>query len=197
MLKKIIISFIFISAVQLAFAQHKPEEYTGKIYTDLDEALQRPADVIFLDLSKQKLKKIPEKVFQLPNLEYLILRKNKLTEIPSDISKLTKLKHIDMSKNKVEILPAALCKCLELKTIILNQNIINEISPEIGNLTNLSLLDLWGNEIDVLPEEIAKLQENLKTLDMRVIYMSFEKQEAIIDLLPETDIYFSNGCSCN
>jgi Leucine-rich repeat (LRR) protein len=196
MLKKTNIFFLFLFCAFLSLAQQEIS-FDGKIYTDLNEALKEPEKVIFLDLSKNKLKEIPEEVFTLTNLQYLVLKKNKIREIPAEIAALTKLRVLDMSRNLIEEIPPAIGSCIELRTIILNQNRINTMCAEIGNLKNLKSLDLWGNEIDELPAEIGKLQENLDYLDLRVIYMSFEKQQAIIDLLPETDIYFSNGCSCN
>lgn len=196
MLKKTNIFFLFLFCAFLSHAQQEIS-FDGKIYTDLNEALKEPEKVIFLDLSKNKLKEIPEEVFTLTNLQYLVLKKNKIREIPAEIAALTKLRVLDMSRNLIEEIPPAIGSCIELRTIILNQNRIHTMCAEIGNLKNLKSLDLWGNEIDELPAEIGKLQENLDYLDLRVIYMSFEKQQAIIDLLPETDIYFSNGCSCN
>lgn len=196
MLRKTNILLVFLFCALFAGAQQKIS-FDGKQYTDLNEALKEPEKVIFLDLSRQKLREVPVGVFELTNLEYLVLKKNKLTEIPADIAKLKKLRVLDMSRNKIEAIPPAIGELTELRTLILNQNYIATMCSEISNLKNLKVLDLWGNELDELPPEISKLQETLEYLDLRVIYMSFEKQQIIIDLLPETDIYFSNGCSCN
>lgn len=195
MLKKIT-TLLFLSITVLAIYAQRNIPFDGTVYTDLNHALKEPEKVVFLDLSKQKLKEIPSGVFELTNLEYLVLFKNKITEIPPDIGKLKKLRVLDISRNKIEVVPPEIGQLTELRTLILNQNMIYALPPEIGNLKNLKSLDLWGNEIDELPPEISKLQETLDYLDLRVIFMSFEKQQAIIDLLPETEIYFSNSCNC-
>jgi len=195
-LKHTFILLLFLFPVFSLLAQQEIE-FDGTKYTDLDAALRNPEKVIFLDLSKQKLNKIPDGVFDLFNLQYLVLRRNKITEIQPEIAKLTKLRVLDLSRNKLVAIPPEIGTLLELRTLILNQNMIAALPPEIGNLKNLRSLDLWGNELDELPSEISKLQETLQFLDLRVIYMSFEKQQAIIDLLPETEIYFSNSCNCN
>jgi len=196
MLKKLTTLLFLIIPVLAIYAQ-RDIPFDGTVYTDIEKALKEPEKVRFLDLSKQKLEEIPAGVFELTNLEYLVLFKNKITVIPPEIGTLKKLRVLDISRNKIEVLPPEIGELTELRTLILNQNLIAALPPEIGNLKNLKSLDLWGNEIDELPVEISKLQETLEYLDLRVIYMSFEKQEAIINLLPETDIYFSNGCNCN
>ena len=195
MLKKTMYLFLLFLFPLIASPQQEIS-YDGIKFTDINEAMKDPEKVEFLDLSKQKLKSIPEEVFELPNLQYLVLRKNKITEISNRIGELKKLRVFDISRNKLEVLPPEIGQCIELRTLILNQNMIHTICPEIGDLSNLQVLDLWGNEVAKFPFEISKIQESLRYLDLRVIYMSFEEQQEIIDLLPETDIYFSNGCSC-
>lgn len=166
------------------------------IYTSIDAIKANPDSVLYIDFSKQKLSKIPDEVFECKNLVYLDLKRNKIEEIPARIGELQKLRVLNMSRNKLVKLPSAIGKCIQLRSLILNQNAISEICPEIGLLINLAVLDLWGNEIDRLPTEITKISETLKFLDMRVIYMTHEAQEEIELLLPETTIYFSNGCNC-
>ena len=49
-------------------------------YTNLNRALSNADEVKILDLSRDQLKKIPEGVFELKNLEELILFKNNIKE---------------------------------------------------------------------------------------------------------------------
>lgn len=166
------------------------------IYTDLNQALKNPESVYILDLSKQKLESIPMDVFKFSNLEILVLSKNKIEQIPSEIKLLKNLKVLDLSRNKLVRVPAEIGQLINLEILILNQNAIYEMAPEIGSLKKLKVLDVWGNELDEMPYEISFLKGSLELLDMRVIYMTAEKQQAIIELLPYTQIYFSNSCNC-
>lgn len=202
MLKKIINIFFLNLLIISAFAQNLPKEYfmdisKKNVYTDTNLIAKNPDKVKYIDLSRSKLKSVPKVIFQCENLIYLDLKRNKIEEIPPSIGMLKKLKFLNLSKNKIARLPAEIGDCTELQTFVLNQNEIVELPPQIGNLNNLEVLDLWGNLIDVLPREIGKISNTLKYLDMRVIFMSFEKQRIIESFLPETKIYFSQGCNCD
>ncbi len=175
----------------------RPDPSQVTIYTSLDDIREQPDSVYYIDLSKQKLKTIPEEIFLCKNLVYLDLKRNKIQSIPDNISGLTKLRVLNLSRNKITIVPEEIGACKELRTLILNQNPLESLCGSIGLLNNLAVLDLWGTEVDELPVEISKISENLQFLDMRVIYMTREAQEKIQTMLPETTIYFSNSCNCH
>jgi len=202
MQKKYLTKILFFICFLLntsAFAQllNNSELEKQTVYTTLHEALKNPEIVYKLDLSKKKLKTIPKEVFTLYNLQVLNLSKNKIEIIPEDIGNLTNLQILNISANKISKLPYTIGNLTNLKELIVNRNIITELPPEIGNLINLEKLDLWSNEIDQLPYEISRLKDNLKVLDMRVILINAEKQKAILELLPETFVYFSKSCNCH
>lgn len=192
-----LIFFLLYSLLSNAQLLSDSELERQTVYTSINEAVKNPGKVYKLDLSKKKLRKIPIEVFSLYNLQELNLSKNKLESIPSEIGNLTNLQKLNISANKISKLPSTIGNLTNLKELIANRNNINELPPEVGNLINLEKLDLWSNEIDKLPFEISKLQNNLKVLDMRVILINAEKQKAIIELLPETFIYFSKSCNCH
>ena len=83
---------------------------TARVYTSLEEALVNPSLVYRLDLSKKKLKKIPQEVFILINLNELKLEKNKITDIPSQITGLRHLQRISLSRNRIETFIPELCR---------------------------------------------------------------------------------------
>jgi len=167
-----------------------------KVYTSINDALVNPEKVYRLDLTKQKLKAVPMEVFKLYNLQELILAKNKLQELPPEIGTLTNLEKLNLEKNDLTVLPPAIGNLTNLKELIVNRNEIYKLPPEIGNLVNLVKLDMWSNEIDEFPEEINKLKDTLKYLDLRVILINLDKQKKIIELLPNTYIYFNKSCNC-
>ncbi len=194
--------FIIIGIVFLRFSVNAqlltPNQLEQQpVYTSVSEALKNPEKVYRLDLSKQKLKTVPKSVFSLYNLQELILAKNKLQKIPPEIGNLSNLQKLDVSRNKIMEFPASIGNLTNLIELIANQNDIYALPPEVGNLINLEFLDLWSNEIDVFPVEIAKLKDTLKKLDLRVVLINEDKQKAIADLLPNTNIYFSKSCNCH
>ena len=166
-------------------------------YTSIAEALKHPDNVYRLNLRKLKLKKIPPEIFTLKNLQELNVSRNKLTEIPKEISKLTKLQILDVSANEIDTLYSEIGMLTNIKELILNQNRIAHLPISISNLKNMFFLDMWGNEIQQFPKEISKLKNTLKIVDLRVINIHENQQEAIVDLLPNTKFFFSASCNCN
>jgi Leucine-rich repeat (LRR) protein len=167
-----------------------------KLFTSLDEALKNPSVVFHLNLSKRHMENIPESVFTLTNLQELDISDNNIEYISSGIERLKNLKTLDISNNKLKTLPAEIGNLINLEHLLLNRNRIEILPVEISELTSLKDLDLWGNRIIQLPIQISALRKSLKTLDMRAITIKSEYRNAILDLLPETDIYFT-GCNCN
>jgi Leucine-rich repeat (LRR) protein len=167
-----------------------------KLFISLDEALANPSIVFRLNLSKQHFDNIPESVFTLNNLQELDISDNKIEYIPSGIEKLKDLQTLDISNNDLKTLPSEIGNLSNLKHLLLNRNHIEILPDEISKLVELTDLDLWGNRIIQLPVQISALRKTLKTLDMRAITIKSEYRNAILDLLPETDIYFT-GCNCN
>ena len=194
----LLLLFIVVPNSKLFAQQLDSAELASKpVFTSLQEALKNPEQVYRLNLRKQKLKKVPSEIFKLTNLQELNLSKNKLTEIPAGIENLPYLQYFDASVNDLVSLPPEIGKCIYLKRIVLNRNNIQELPATIGNLTQLEYLDLWSNSIIEFPEAINKLSETLKEVDLRVINMNDERQEAIRTLLPKSIIHFSRTCNCN
>ncbi len=193
-----IIAFLLMSAGFTASAQMLDSATlaTKPVYTNLAEALKNPDKVYRLNLRHQKLKKIPDGVFTLTNLQELNLSKNKLKSIPKDIAKLKNLEILNMSSNKLDSLCPEIGQLVNIKRLILNQNVINFLPASISNLTKMYFLDMWGNNIQSLPKEIVKLKSTLKTIDFRVISIKENDQEEMESLLPNTKIFFSTSCNC-
>lgn len=170
---------------------------TKPVFTSLNEALKTPELVYRLNLRKQKLKTVPIEIAKFSNLQELNLSKNKITQLPAAIENLSNLEYLDVSVNELTSIPNEIGQCLYLKRLILNRNLIEELPSTIGKLKSLEYIDLWSNSIIEFPEAINQLSETLKEVDLRVINMNDERQEAIRALLPKTTIHFSRSCNCN
>jgi Leucine-rich repeat (LRR) protein len=168
---------------------------TVHMYTDLSLALKEPDKVIRISLRKQKLKEFPAAILQFKNLQYLDLSKNSIKEIPEQIGLLQNLQYFAISRNKVESFPPEIGQLKNLRWLIMNQNELTLLPPQIGNLEKLEYLDLWSNNLDHFPEEMKNLKK-LKVLDLRVILITDSEQGRIVNMLPNSLIYFSANCNC-
>lgn len=163
--------------------------------TDLDSALKNPDKIIKLVLRKQHLKKFPEKIYKLKNLQYLDLSKNSIKEIPEGIGELTQLQYFACSKTGLERIPADIGNLKNLKYINLNQNELVLLPPQFGQMEKLEIADLWSNNLNEFPATLENLKK-LKVLDLRNILFSDEQHKYIQELLPNTQVFLSPSCKC-
>lgn len=167
-----------------------------KVFLSLDEAMVNPSAVYRLDLSKQHLQFIPDNVFKLTKLQELDLSRNKIQYIPAEIGLLKNLQILKLSDNKLKTLPQETGNLADLKYLYLKRNKIELLPAEMGKLISLVYLDLWGNKIIQLPVQMSELTKSLRTIDMRGMTVKPEYRDAITDMLPGVNVYFS-GCNCN
>lgn len=141
-----------------------------------------------LDLSENKLKRIPHSIRKLKHLKSLDLSKNEIKRIPCfiknmdslvelklnynqikslskrDIRKLKNLKSIHIGANMISELPDNLELLTQLQTLNLGINQINRVPPSFSELKKLEHLIFYRNEFPAIPEEIWEL-EKLKEID--------------------------------
>ncbi len=98
---------LFLLATNFLFsvsgsAQEENPCRDGKIFYDLEVALQHPEEVLILDLAMQdpKLTSVPPKVGQFPNLVCLDVSFNRISKIPEEITNCTKLRVINLAGNR-------------------------------------------------------------------------------------------------
>ncbi|KAL0281479.1 UNVERIFIED_CONTAM: hypothetical protein PYX00_002456 [Menopon gallinae] len=144
------------------------------------EALEVPCSMV--DLSKNKLTEIPEKMWilarnltdinlshnqlsSLPddigkcmNLEYLSLQLNQLTTLPSGLSKCIRLRELNLSFNKFQEIPSCIYDLKALQLLLINDNKVTEINAEgMLQLTRLAHLDLSNNNLASVPPLMGKM----------------------------------------
>ncbi len=197
-----IISIFLLSIVaNCASAQKSTITYTpddnGKVYTTLAEALQEPERVYRLRLTKLADRdSLPEELFTLTELRELTVKRCRLCVLNQNIGELTKLEQLNLDKNKLVRLPETIGNLKNLKYLCVSRNIIETLPNSISNLNQLTYIDAWDNPLYILPESIKSLQKTLKTLDLRQIPLTKSEYEAMRELLPGTDILFTDICEC-
>lgn len=183
-------------------AQKTPLAYydsldNGKTYTSLQEALKEPQNVYRLKLTKlDNRDSLPEELFSLTELRELTVKGCKLCVLNQNIDKLVKLESLNLDKNKLVRLPETIGNLQKLKFLCVSRNLMETFPESISKMTGLTYIDAWDNPLYILPESIKSLQKTLKTLDLRQIPLTKSEFKAMQELLPFTDILFTDICEC-
>lgn len=115
-----------------------------------------------LDLSRQKLDKVPSYVFKLTYLAKLDLSQNQLTgAIQAEIRFLSKLRELDLSDNQMTGLPAEVGQLSQLEVLDLANNQLTGLPYELANLKKLRVLDLRGN--NYAKQDLAIIKKGLSS----------------------------------
>lgn len=144
---------------------------------------QKPVDNK-LDLSGQQLKKVPDYVFELNNLEELDISNNQITgNLQAEIGNLKNLKILKANNNLMTDIPAEIGQLLNLQVFNISQNFLAGVPKEIGRAQSLQTLDLSNNELTSLPYELGALK-NLQTLNISANNYLSSDLNIILENLP-------------
>ena len=117
------------------------------------------------------LKKLPENIGELQELEYINIALTAMESLPESIGELKKLKYLDASSTNITAVPESIGNCESLMFLDLHSTEITEIPDSVTKLKNLKSLDLGYTKITALPENIGALTElvrlDLFGLDLR------------------------------
>lgn len=168
---------------------------TVKVYHSLAAALKEPDKVHRLELSKEKLKVVPEEIRKLKNLNALDLGRNKLSELPAWMRELQYMQEFSAGNNRFTEVPGTVCNWKHLKRLDLHQNRLTGIPACMGEMKELVSLDLWSNDLEDFPDELNGMKA-LRFMDVRAIQFSQAEIDRITALLPHVKIFFSQPCNC-
>ena len=113
-----------------------------------------------LSLNEKGLTKLSsDMIMNKTNLQILELKSNKLKTVPEEIFQLVNLKCLKMDCNYIKEIPVGLCDSLkQLEILSFYDNILNKIPSEISRWKQtLIYLNLAENHLDSLPNEIGQL----------------------------------------
>ncbi len=118
-----------------------------------------------LDLSHNKITRLPPSIGHLTSLEELRVSSSDLSELPAEIGHLNKLKRLDLSYSKITYLPHFIMELKNLEELRVSATNLLELPTEISGLTTLKRLDASHSMITHLPPSIGKLK-NLQELEL-------------------------------
>ena len=142
------------------------------------QSLLHSDSVEYLKITRQKLTHFPKEIFRYKNLVALDLSKNKIKNIPDSISVFYQLEFVNLRKNNFEVFPESLFQLKKIKEIVISSNQIGFIPDAISLCTQLRKLDLYNNPISDLGHGLQDLK-NMEELDLKVLMMNAKKQKAI------------------
>ena len=108
------------------------------------------------------------KIEQLINLTYLDLSQNRLIKLPKRVCRLINLKSLYLGNNQLIVLPSEIGQLTKLSSLSVLNNQLTTCPPEVGQLIQLRYLNLNENYLTVLPQEI-------KNLHIPELYVNLQK----------------------
>lgn len=112
-----------------------------------------------LKLDNLGLTVIPPQIFLLKHLETLDLSYNKITRIPNNIRSLKNLKDLKLIHNEIRKIPAEVCLLKKLAKFEIVGNKISGLPEGFRNLKNLVWLNLNYNPLRVIPNVVFEIQQ--------------------------------------
>lgn len=168
-------------------------------YTTLDDARAARAagqPIYRLDLTKQRLRVLPDDITEWSEVREVILDRNKLRVIDTDLSRWTELVVFSAESNELEAFPTSLLRWRNLEQLRLGDNQIDSIPLNIDRLQHLKELSLWSNVISHYPASLGDLK-TLELLDLQYNDMTAEEQDLLQSWLPErVRVNLSPPCRC-
>lgn len=116
-----------------------------------------------LDLSINRLSKLPDELGALQSLEVLNVSENRLTALPSWVAALP-LQFLDAESNQLTHLPLDLASNTSIEALIASQNRIAAVDGQLLTIPTLRHLSLDQNDLAALPELSAN--SPVTTLDV-------------------------------
>ncbi|MEM7036288.1 MAG: leucine-rich repeat domain-containing protein, partial [Bacteroidota bacterium] len=103
------------------------------------------------------LPKLPDVVFEFPELESLRFHQCSITVVDPRITKLRKLVSLSVANDELRELPMALLCRKGFHSLDVHRNQLRSLPKEIGKAKSLRRLNLSGNEIRTLPDSFVQL----------------------------------------
>lgn len=131
---------------------------------DIPLSLINTTNKLSLEVSKNKLSRIPDSISNQSNIVRLNISENKFKTLPLSMNNLGSLKILYANRNQIDSLPEGFGFIKSLDSLNLSQNLLKIFPERICNIPALKSLILTNNKITRFPYSINSLSSKLKTL---------------------------------
>ncbi|XP_068166953.1 leucine-rich repeat-containing protein 2 isoform X3 [Antennarius striatus] len=118
-----------------------------------------------LNVSYNRLCKIPPELGNCENMERLELTGNFLSELPFELRNLTQVVHLDLAENSFMSIPICTLRMSSLQLLDLSNNQLTDLPQDMDRLDQLVTLFVHKNKLMYLPQALT----NISTLKMIVV----------------------------
>ena len=151
--------------------------------------------VLAIDLSRNRLKSLPDGLQQFKDLRYLLLNRNRLRDLPDWLPQMGQLQALILDHNRFDDFPEVLLSMPQLEQLSIGENYLRGIPLDIDHMQGLKYLSLWGNVLASFPASLGDVPD-LKVLDLLHNEMTVDEHEMLKELLPEVQLNMSQPCNC-
>jgi Leucine-rich repeat (LRR) protein len=176
-----------VTRIELGTSSSVSGSISGKVYSNLTDALMQPESVRFLALTSAGMERFPTGVFELLQLESLNLGKNSIEVIPPEIGTLRNLKVLKLSRNRLRTLPEEIGRLKQLTELHVSRNEIDHLPERLWNLDRLELINLGENRLRSMPPGISQLTA-LRSLELSGNPIPNGDRPSIQALIPQVSI---------
>lgn len=137
----------------------------------------------------------PELFSHLLRVKALDLSRNRLRELPEEVGKLINLRYLNLSHNPLSELPETVCGLYNLQTLkLVACDHLVRLPEGIGKLRNLRHLEIDRTDsLKSLPKGIGKLK-SLQTLNKLILTSAKDTEEKLCKLGDIKDLNLIRGC---
>ncbi|TXT64202.1 MAG: hypothetical protein BAJALOKI3v1_240016 [Promethearchaeota archaeon] len=160
-------TFLFIPPTTIMLVKDKSiRGLSLSLVKKLPQSISQLPQVELLDLSYNYLKKLPHYLTNLKSLKYLNLASNELKSFPLIFKSWNIKNHLELnlSNNHIMNIPDWIENLSYLRKLDLSNNLIETIPKNLFKLSHLEVLDISNNKISYIPEKLYESETILKVI---------------------------------
>lgn len=142
-----------------------PTKHNFNRIKKLPEEIAGLQDLEELGLNFCMLKELPDSIKSLKKLKKIYLNNNEFSSFPEQLYDLESLEVLRFARNKISHLGEGIIKLKNLKELNISRNLNLQLDSYLWELSSLEIIDLRWLDIKIIPPEILNLKK-LQTLKL-------------------------------